>query len=399
MLASCNHGAFYYAARLLVLTCYYFISCKNYLSNYQKESQYIMKIEKVTLLKLTLSLKHPYLNLKEGYVTHKRSLLCKVVLADEHETTGWGEAVENVLLTGADLNALSADAQRLAHKIVKQETGGALQALGKEKVSPSKYGLETALIDAICRSRGLSIADYFDLSGRQTELINDAALPVMDAETMLEDTTELYLLDDYDRIKYQIKPAASEIERILRLPFLLPDRVRVCLELTKPWTSKEEAKKNLQRLADSKLKIDYVQLPIGAPVPSTSIPLAMPVNNLDDAKQAAANKVMFNINLLKCGGPVMAVKIANYASSRDLSCIISGAGENVIGMTIAARLAAGLPNVKYVDLPGLDRVKAGPVMGGAMLNKGKLLVPPAAGLGLSVNESSDQLDLLTEVFH
>lgn len=359
-----------------------------------------MKINKVSLLKLTLPLKHPYLNVKEGYVTEKRSLLFKVVLADEHETAGWGEAVENILLTGQQLDEMVETAKQLSSTIVKQDAAAALDILAKTKANSVKYGLETAVLDAICRAQDCSFADYLQLPGTKFELLNDAVEPVTDAETMLQDSTELFLLDDYERIKYQINAKDSEVDRLLRLPFLLPKKVRVRLELTEPWTNLAAAQAVLRRLADSELLIDYVQLPPQSLLPAASpIPLAVSVTDMPSAKRIIAAGAMPVINLLTCGGPTLAVKIAQLAAKQGAECIIAGAGENAIGTTMAAKLAAALPNVKFCDLPGLDQVKAGPFIGGATLHQSKLLVPPAAGLGLTVDENSSQLAMLTEIFH
>jgi L-alanine-DL-glutamate epimerase-like enolase superfamily enzyme len=359
-----------------------------------------MKINKVSLLKLTLPLKHPYLNVKEGYVTEKHSLLFKVVLADDHETAGWGEAAENLLLTGQKIDEMVEVAKQVASTVVKQDAAEALTILGKVQPNSVKYGLETAILAAICQADNKSFADYLQLPGQRVELMNDAVEPVVDAETMLEDSTELFLLDDYERIKYQINAPDSEIDRLLRLPFLLPDKVRVRIELTEPWTDLDAALNNLQRLANSQLRIDYLQLPEQALLPENSpLPLAVPATGLPAAKRIIAAGAMPVVNLLTCGGPMLAVQILQLAAEQGVNCVIAGAGENAVGLTMAAKLAAGFPNVKYCDLPGLDQVAPGPFIGGVTLHQSKLLVPPSAGLGLTVDENSDQLEMLTEVFH
>lgn len=359
-----------------------------------------MKINKVSLMKLTLPLKHPYLNAKEGYVTEKHSLLFKVVLTDERETAGWGEAAENVLATGQKIEEMVEAAKQLASAVVKQDVAAALTMLEKMEPNAVKYGLETAVLAALCQAESKSFAEYLQLPGQSLELMNDAVEPVTDAETMLEDSTELFLLDDYERIKYQINAQDSEIDRLLRLPFLLPDKVRVRVELTEPWTNLAVAVNNLQRLADSKLRVDYVQLPAQALLPESSpLPLAVPAVNLSAAKKIIAAGAMPVVNLLTCGGPMLAVKILKLAAAQGADCVVAGAGENAIGLTMAAKLAAGFPNVKFCDLPGLDQVETGPFIGGVALHQSKLLVPPATGLGLTVDENSDQLEMLTEIFH
>ncbi|MCH3904983.1 MAG: mandelate racemase [Lactobacillus sp.] len=365
-----------------------------------------MIIQKISLFKLTLPLKHPFITNKR-YSTDMTSLLFKVVLDDD--TAGWGEAAENKNLTGDDFEAMFADGKTLSSQIVKQDAEAALRQLAATDYLPVKYGLETAVLDAVCRSKGQTIAKYLQLPAAQQRLENDTTISIMDAENML-DTTTPFVVRGYKHLKYKIGPGKDEIARLQRLEQLLPEGTTVRIDPNQAWEP-AEAMNYLQLLADSSLKIDFIEQPVAVEQTETMQALAAAdlipivadeaVFTLADAKKiiAAKSANMLNIKLIKCGGPLEAVQIAQYAAQHQVDCMFGCTSEANIAITMAAKLSASLSNVKFYDLDGLDFIKETPFMGGVIVNGPELMLPDTHGLGITVNESSPALQMLTEVFH
>lgn len=120
------------------------------------------------------------------------------------------------------------------------------------------------------------------------------------------------------------------------------------------------------------------------------------VFGLEDAKKIINGEYadMLNIKLIKCGGPIEAVKIAKYAQDHNVNCMFGCTSEANIAISMAATLVASLPNVVYYDLDGLDFIDKSPFTGGVVKEADKLIIPNNFGLGIKADEDSDSLKLM-----
>ena len=109
--------------------------------------------------------------------------------------------------------------------------------------------------------------------------------------------------------------------------------------------------------------------------------------SLHDAKaafQLAADKTfgIFNIKMMKCGGIVGALEIANIAKQGDIDLFWGCNDESIVGITAALHVAFSCKNTKYIDLDGSLDLAEDVVKSGFILKDGYMSLPNKKGLGL-----------------
>src|SRR6266702_4173182 len=87
-----------------------------------------------------------------------------------------------------------------------------------------------------------------------------------------------------------------------------------------------------------------------------------------------------NLKLMKCGGVRHALKMIHVARAHNLQVMIGCMIESSLAITAAAHLT---PLVDYADLDGHLLISDDPYVG-VTVEKGKLVLPDSAGLGVKV---------------
>jgi len=90
-----------------------------------------------------------------------------------------------------------------------------------------------------------------------------------------------------------------------------------------------------------------------------------------------------NIKLMKCGGLSEAIRIVSIAEVAGIPCMIGCMLESRVSLTAAAHLALAFRNIRYVDLDSHLFLKDDPVVGGMRIERGRVTLPDAPGLGIS----------------
>lgn len=359
------------------------------------------EVNKIQIFKLSLPLNQPFITNKR--TSHDMSsLIFKVILSDGN--IGWGESAENINLTSVNLQGMFDFSSNIIEKITNKEIYSALNQVIKAKYNPAKYGLETALLDAFSQSTGKTISDLLDIAKPTNKLLNDTTVSIMNYEKPISYTNEL-IKKGYHCIKYKIGPGKDEVKRILALSNYLPKTVSIRIDPNQAW-NKEEAFKFISILQKSTLCIDFIEQPTEEKDLNTlrelakfsEIPIVADesIFSFQDAKTIVENQYanMLNIKLIKCGGPIEAVKIAKFADEHNVKCMFGCTSEANIAISMAAFLAASLPNVIFFDLDGLDFINKTPFSGGVVKKEDKLEIPGYLGLGIRVNEKSEYLNLI-----
>ncbi len=94
---------------------------------------------------------------------------------------------------------------------------------------------------------------------------------------------------------------------------------------------------------------------------------------------------MVNIKLMKAGGILQSVRIAQIADAADMHCMVGCMQETRLGLTAAAHLVASQKNTVYADLDAFLIHNVDPVNGGMEVKDGMIRLPQAPGLGLDVD--------------
>ncbi|MCH4171544.1 MAG: mandelate racemase [Lactobacillus sp.] len=360
-------------------------------------------IKELRIFKLQMPLIRPLItNIRTSTDLH--SLIFQLVLTDG--TVGCGEAAENVKLTGENLATMAINAQNWAVELKGLEVAVALQKITHEPTyHAARYGIETALIDAIAQTQQLAMRSYLKLPGTGTTLADDTTISIMDTAAT-KAATQRVIAAGYKHIKYKVSGAPSEIDRILSVQDLLPEDVTLRIDPNQAW-SYEAAVTAINRLQQATFKLAFIEQPV--PVDqlealrklrqNSSIPIVADeaVFSFADARKIILGGYadMINIKLIKCGGPLEAIKIADFAAEHHVNCLFGCTAEVNVALTMAACLSAGLKNVKYIDLDGLDYVTAPPFTGGITSENGQITLPRTPGLGITLVANSTYLSKIS----
>jgi L-alanine-DL-glutamate epimerase-like enolase superfamily enzyme len=108
-----------------------------------------------------------------------------------------------------------------------------------------------------------------------------------------------------------------------------------------------------------------------------------PQDALEVARREAAD--MINIKLMKSGGILQAVRIAQIADAANMKCMMGCMSETRVALTAAAHVVSSQRNVLFADLDAFTEHKLDPVIGGMQMRGGIVRLPAAPGLGLDID--------------
>lgn len=94
---------------------------------------------------------------------------------------------------------------------------------------------------------------------------------------------------------------------------------------------------------------------------------------------------LINIKLMKCGGILNAVRIAQVADAAGIKCMLGSMTESSLALTASAHVIASQKNVIYADLDSFLFNVSNPIIGGVEIKQGVVHLPTAPGLGLDID--------------
>ncbi|MQS75957.1 hypothetical protein FHL06_06105 [Lactobacillus halodurans] len=226
-------------------------------------------------------------------------------------------------------------------------------------------------------------------------LENDTIVSVLSFEKTVSETKRI-LKKGYHHIKYKVVNNPDEIDRIIQLADIIPDDVSIRIDPNQS-LNYFQTMEMINALDESTLNVEFIEQPVKSInyedmkriSRQTKIPIIADesVFNLEDAKRIIENHYgsAINIKLIKSGGPLEVIELATFAKRHDVDCLFGCTIEANISMTMSAYLSAGLSNVKYIDLDGLDYIADSPFIGGIKDDHGQIMIPKQDnGLGISL---------------
>ena len=242
----------------------------------------------------------------------------------------------------------------------------------------AKAALDMALYDLLGKRLGMPV---YRLLG-----LNPAATPHTSFTIALDTPAEMARkardAAEYPLLKIKLGTAYDlEIVRAIRDATSATLRV----DANAAWTPKE-AIRTITALAD--YDIELVEQPVaagdleGLRLVREHAPLPVFADEscvtLEDIPRIAGCVDGINIKLMKCGGLHTAVKMIHTARAHHLKVMLGCMIESSLAITAAAHLS---PLVDYADLDGALLVADDPFRG-VTVERGKLLLPDAPGLGV-----------------
>ncbi|HEV7217207.1 MAG TPA: dipeptide epimerase [Chloroflexota bacterium] len=334
---------------------------------------------KLTVETLELHLSEPF-RISRGVQTVARPVLAHVG-ADDVEGVGeaapssfYGETGDTVRaclnlfgdLLGDDPLALQSIVEAMDQRI---------------RLNPAaKAAVECALHDLIGKRLGIPLYKLFGLDPARTPQTS-FTIGIADPEEMARKAA---LAAEYPILK--VKVGTGDDAARLRAIRAVRSDARIRVDANAGWSTPREAAIAIERLAP--FGLEFVEQPIASgdpedwrwlrqhsPLPifaDESCVTAADVHRLAGAVDGVV------VKLAKCGGLRAALLQIQAAHLHSLAVMIGCMIESSVGITAAAHLT---PLVEYADLDGNLLVSDDPFRG-VTVEKGKLLLPAASGLGV-----------------
>lgn len=111
------------------------------------------------------------------------------------------------------------------------------------------------------------------------------------------------------------------------------------------------------------------------------------VHTPHDAIEAVRKQAvdLINIKLMKTGGILNAVRVAQIAAAADIQCMLGCMNESSLALTAAAHVVASQKNIIYADLDAALFAVNNPIIGGMEIKQGTVYLSNAPGLGLEID--------------
>ena len=354
-----------------------------------------MKIQSIQIGKVSIPLKKPF---KTALRTvHSAEDIIVKVIADSGET-GFGNAPPTAVITGDSQDSIiAAIRDTLAPKLVGMEVDnleGIMAALdsGMLHNCSAKAALDIAVHDLFGKRYGLPLYKLFGGYCRSME--TDLTISLNEPDEMVRDSLEA-VAEGYTALKLKVgNDPALDIRRVQAIRDAVGPAVKIRLDANQGWNAKE-AVRTIRRFEADGLDIELIEQPVKAHDFDGLKYVTDHVETDIMADESAFGPYevfrllsmracdLVNIKLMKAGGLHNAVKIAHFAETMGVQCMMGCMLESKVGITAAASLAAGKRIVTRADLDAAVLLAEDPVVGGVSFDKNQLILSEAPGLGIT----------------
>ncbi len=249
------------------------------------------------------------------------------------------------------------------------------------RLNPSaKAAVDMALYDLMGKVLGVPLYKLLGLNPKHTPHTSFT----IGIDTPVEMAKKALIAKDYPILKIKVG-TKHDLDIIKAIRDVTNAVIRV--DANTGWTPKE-AIKTINALAP--YNIEFVEQPIvahdlpGLKLIRDNVPIPIIADEscvtVEDIPRVAECVDGVNLKLMKCGGIRHALKMIHVARAHNLRVMIGCMIESSLAITAAAHLT---PLVDYADLDGHLLISDDPYVG-VTVEKGKLVLPDSAGLGVKV---------------
>lgn len=253
----------------------------------------------------------------------------------------------------------------------------------------TQAALDLALHDAFGKFLGIPIVDFY---GQKIKYLpTSVTIGIMGVnETLKEAQNYAQLGFKVLKVKTGIN-VEEDIERIIRLHEIYKNNLKIRVDANQGY-SLEQLKRFLNNTTKTNLELIEQPLKVGQETElftlSTEECKSLAADeSLKNAKSALTFSDIrqpfgiFNIKLMKCGGILGALEIANIAQQADINLFWGCNDESIASITSALHVAYSCKNTRYLDLDGSFDLAEDLVTGGFSLEDGYLKINQKAGFG------------------
>ena len=354
-----------------------------------------MKIKEIKIGKVSIPLKKPFKTALRQ-VNSAEDIIVKVI-ADTGEV-GFGNAPPTAVITGDSQDSIiAAIRDTIGPKLIGMEVDNleaVMTTLDTAMLhnSSAKAALDIAVHDLFGKLYGIPLYKLF--GGYRSVMETDLTISVNQPDEMVRDSLEA-VAEGYKALKIKVgTDAALDIKRVQAIRNAVGSSVKIRLDANQGWNPKE-AVRTIRLFEDQGLDIELIEQPVKAHDFSGLKYVTDHVETDIMADEAAFGTYevfqllsmsacdLINIKLMKAGGLHNAIKIAHFAETMGIGCMMGCMLESKVGITAAASIAAGKKIVTRADLDAAVLLAEDPVVGGVSFSQDQLIIPDAPGLGIT----------------
>lgn len=354
-----------------------------------------MKIAAIKIGKVSIPLKKPFKTALRQ-VNSAEDIIIKVI-ADTGEV-GFGNAPPTAVITGDSQDSIiAAIRDTIGPKLIGMDVDnleGIMSTIDTSMLhnSSAKAALDIAVYDLFGKLHGIPLYKLF--GGYRNVMETDLTISVNAPEEMVRDSLEA-IAEGYKALKLKVGTDATlDIKRVQAIRDAVGYDVKIRLDANQGWKPKE-AVRTIRKFEDMGLDIELIEQPVKAhdfkglkyvtDNVQTDIMADEAAFGTYEVFQLLAMEAcdLINIKLMKAGGLHNAIKIAHFAETMGIECMMGCMLESKVGITAAASIAASKKIITRADLDAAVLLAEDPVVGGVSFTKNQLIIPDAPGLGIT----------------
>lgn len=324
--------------------------------------------------------------------TAAQSVLVRI--QTDEDLYGWGEATPLHSINGESQGTAFAACRDLARLLIGREAMEwrtlveEMEALMPGQSSAAS-AIEMAILDVVGQSAELPIWKL--LGGSPREIATDQTIGIKPASDAVAQAHQ-FVAEGHQSIKIKVGSTLREdLERVQSVREAIGTKFAIRIDANQGYR-RDSALRMLEAMAP--YEIQFCEQPVpradldGMGWVARRSPIAImadesvfgPEDALALAKNTPIN--LFNVKLSKSRGILRGLEIASIARAARGQCMIGGMIESRIGMTAAAHMAYCSPVFQYFDLDSFTGHAEDPMIGGAVIQNGSVVVPETPGLGI-----------------
>ena len=354
-----------------------------------------MKIEKILVGKVSIPLIKPFKTALRR-VDSAEDIIVKLI-ADTGET-GFGNAPPTAVITGDSQDSIIAAIRDTLGPAILGKDVENLEGLmttldaGMLHNQSAKAALDIAIHDLFGQRFGMPLYRMF--GGFRSIMETDITISLNAPDEMVRDAREA-AAQGYTALKIKVgNDPALDIQRVQAIREAVGAAVKIRLDANQGWSPKE-AVRTIRRFESDGLDIELIEQPVkGHDFDGLKyVTEHVETDIMADESAFGAHEVfrllsmracdLINIKLMKAGGLHNAIKIAHFAETMGIQCMMGCMLESKVGITAAACIAAGKRIVTRADLDAAVLLAEDPVVGGVRFSGNQLLLSEAPGLGIT----------------
>lgn len=342
---------------------------------------------------------------QKSMMTRVSNVLVSITTRDG--ITGFGEAAPFFGISGDDQKIITHDLEGVSSDLIGSGFNVfELEEWGKEALgfSSARAALEMAYFDILAKQHGVTLGKLIKPESTEGAFITDITIPIIEstkARTLAAD----YAQRGFNRIKVKVGTSPdNDLERIISIDEAFRETVgmkpQLLLDANEGYTAKQAI-----RMLKALHIINYSPTIFEQPVKRYAVDELRSVAEVadewdvkvladesvctvDDAKRLADARAVHGLNLkvMKHGGLIETLRIAEFAIAGGMDLMIGGMMETRLAMTVSLHLsqAIGSEYILWLDLDTPLLLQENILNGGITYRGPNMQLPDKPGIGVEI---------------